>query len=1097
MKPEFIDNRDGNTLAEALRGHIAWANENFKEPLSLSIATAYFNAEGFSLLAEPMAGLKSIRLLLGAEPSYPPAKRVHLPGEPRGERLRKERLADALAGTEKGIRGDRDLMDFAPGTSRAVRRLLEFLARGTLEVRRYEKGFLHGKAFVFSNQDGAIAGSSNFTQAGLTGNLELNLGHYAPGTVGQVQSWFDDLWAEAAPYDLATLYAERFEEFDPYLVYLRILWERYGSELDEERDATSRIRLTTFQNDGVFRAERILDQYHGVVIADGVGLGKTFIAGEIIRRVREMKRQHVVIVAPAALREGTWRAFRHEHDLMNVECVSYEQLFGDPRLGGEGAPALLCKELNDYGLIVLDEAHALRNPDTARAEALRTLLRGDPPKDLMLLTATPVNNSLWDLYYLLTYFVGHDAVFADRGIPSLKDRFQQVSQIDPESLKPEALFDVLDAVAVRRTRHFVKRYYPNDRVRAPGGAEIPVRFPEPEVKAVSYRFDAVLPGFFAEFERAIMPEDGDPLLTMARFNPSRFRKRRDPDAERSEVALAGLIRSALLKRFESSVYAFATTADRMVVAHDMFLQALDRGWVPTAEALAAAGEVEDTGNDELLDEVLRDAGSEPTDRFHVARLRAAVMADRELLAQFGARASAVKNEDDPKLAALTRCLSELAKQADRDGANPEDARDCRKVLVFSYYADTVDWIVKHLRRVTETDKGLAVYRGRLASVSGKSGRDGVSRADAVFGFVPRSSEAPPVKDADRYDILVCTDVLAEGLNLQQARNIVNFDLPWNPMRLVQRHGRIDRIGSPHERVFIRCFFPDERLDELLALEERIRRKLAQAAKSIGVENEVIPGGAVEEVVFSEPREEIERLRREDASLLVTGGEDQAAHSGEEYRQELRKGIERYGEERIRGLPWGAGSGFAGGAERGHVFCARIGDRPFLRFVPVNGGKATTDTLSCLRLVACRDDTPRSLPNDMEEAAYAAWRAARRSIFEEWSFSTDPKNLQPKVRPLFLRAAEHLRKHPPDGVAQTDLTRAIAALEAPRTLRIERAIRAVLDVEGKDPRVISADLVAKVRHLGLQPFVPPKPLAPIEEEDVVLICWMAVTPIGRA
>ena len=164
--------------------------------------------------------------------------------------------------------------------------------------------------------------------------------------------------------------------------------------------------------------------------------------------------------------------------------------------------------------------------------------------------------------------------------------------------------------------------------------------------------------------------------------------------------------------------------------------------------------------------------------------------------------------------------------------------------------------------------------------------------------------------ADRFDILITTDVLAEGENLQQCRHIINFDLPWNPMRLVQRNGRINRIGSPHEQVYIRCFFPDRELDDLLALEKRIRAKLAQAAASIGVESEVIPDGAYSDLVFTETREQIEALRSEDAGLLENNGEQTNAYSGEEYRQELRQGLKDYPTE-ITELPWAAASGFRG------------------------------------------------------------------------------------------------------------------------------------------------------------------------------------------
>ena len=190
--------------------------------------------------------------------------------------------------------------------------------------------------------------------------------------------------------------------------------------------------------------------------------------------------------------------------------------------------------------------------------------------------------------------------------------------------------------------------------------------------------------------------------------------------------------------------------------------------------------------------------------------------------------------------------------------------DKRKVVIFSYFSDTVGWIEKFLFGAVETDPRLACYRGRVVSVSSSEQQHSVNRRDALFGFVPRSTHAP--NQSDRFDILITTDVLAEGENLQQCRHIINYDLPWNPMRLVQRNGRINRIGSPHLDVFIRCFFPDRELDALLALEERIRAKLAQAAASIGVESEVIPDGAVSNQVFTETREQIEALRREDTGL---------------------------------------------------------------------------------------------------------------------------------------------------------------------------------------------------------------------------------------
>ncbi|MBU1320056.1 MAG: helicase, partial [candidate division Zixibacteria bacterium] len=248
-KPEFVDNRDGNTLGKALSAHLDWLAETYAKPVDLSIATGYFNPGGFAQIADHLDGIASIRLLLGAEPLSPPAIPIRDPmRDPKGARFNEKILNDKLNESEEGIRRDRNLLDFSPQVDKTVRHLLEFLSSGKVEVRRYERGFLHGKAYIFSTDEGVLAGSSNFTAAGLSSNLELNLGHYQPGLVAQVKEWFDSLWDEAVPYDLASIYQERYEEYDPYLIYLRVLWELYKDDMNAERQPSGRIPLTTFQN---------------------------------------------------------------------------------------------------------------------------------------------------------------------------------------------------------------------------------------------------------------------------------------------------------------------------------------------------------------------------------------------------------------------------------------------------------------------------------------------------------------------------------------------------------------------------------------------------------------------------------------------------------------------------------------------------------------------------------------------------------------------------------------------------------------------------------------------------------------------------------
>lgn len=1080
-QPEFVDNLDGNTLAEALRGRLEYLISSLREPVDVSVATGYFNPQGFALISDLLRKAGHLKLLLGAEPLPPAAVPERRLGDPRGARYETKLTRDVLKKSDQRLRQDRDHLPFERRTLAAIRGLLDFLESGEIEVRRYEERFLHGKAYIFSQGQGVLAGSSNFTAAGLTSNLELNLGQYQPHVANRVQGWFERLWADAVPYDLAAIYRERFAEYEPYLIYLRILWERYGAELEEEAEETGRIQLTRFQTDGVHRARRILERFHGVLVADSVGLGKSFIAAELFTEVIERERRRALLVAPAQLRDGTWQQFRTRFQV-GIEVVSFEQMANAViDEGGRGLGA----DPDEYSLVVIDEAHAFRNPDTKRAKALRRLLRGDPPKNVVMLTATPVNNSLWDLYDLLTYFVEHDAAFADLGIPSLKKRFEAAAAEDPFELKPDTLFDILDATTVRRTRHFVQEYYSDDTFPLKDGTRVTIRFPEPRVRSVSYDLEDVLPGFFDEFADALAPEGKPPKLSLARYWISRYRYDEQIDAR--ETALVGLIRSGLLKRFESSARAFVRTLERMVGAHHDILRALDEGVIPAPEALV---QLQETDSDEAWEELLATGDPVDPDAVDIDALRRDLESDLALLKGFRDRAATVTPDRDPKLQLLVEELARAAAEADREGLTERDVRNRRKILIFSYFADTAEWIAEFLEDRIAADHRLAAYRGRLAVVRGTESYKGITRSEAVFGFAPESTEAPPGRDEDRFDILITTDVLAEGMNLQQCGRIVNYDLPWNPMRLVQRHGRIDRIGSAHDEVHITCIFPDRQLDRLLALEHRIRAKLAQASASIGLDQIVIPGMETAGHVFADERQELEAIRQGDATLFRTGGEDVHAHSGEEYRQELRKGLERW-ERRIRELPWGVGSGFLHPDYDGYVFCARIFDRVYLRFVPSDpDGEVERDTLTCIALASCGEETDRVLPDHMVEGAFEAWERARRDIYDEWTLATDPANLQPEIRPLFKAAAQHVRMNP-GGLSLEEVDRLAETLEAPRSIRVERQLRQVFDPEEDEGATATHRIAELVKDLGLQPFKAPEPLPPIEEDEVNLVVWMAL------
>lgn len=1112
FRPTFATNHPerGRTVADEINMLLEGMRTKLSEAPSVSIASAYFNPGGFVLLADELERTGPVRLLLGADPDQD-RPRIRPLDTGLGRRGEREQVRRALEGHLRRLEEDRDLLGFTFEADAAARRLVAWLRSGQVEVRRYEAGFLHGKAFIVDGGiPGVIAGSSNFTYAGLARNKELNLGQYQPETVRAVRDWFEEMWQAAKPFDLAALYESRWRPHLPWEIFLRMLYELYGAEVEQEQAARSRSRLslTTFQSDGVWRAQRIMDRLNGVIVADEVGLGKTFIAGEILHEAVITNRQKALVIAPATLRDSTWMPFLRDKNL-RADTVSYEELVsGLPTAGQLGASL---QDPDEYALVVVDEAHALRNASTKRAEALRTLLTGSTPKRLVLLTATPVNNSLYDLYNLISYFVTNDAAFADSGVPSLKGYFDRAMAMNPDDLSPEHLFDVLDKVAVRRTRRFVRNHYVGDRVVI-NGVEREISFPTPRVRRVDYNLNEALPGLFDRLatalgahvdhlddsaEAVILDAPGE-VLTLARYVPSRFR--RGGREEQYEQQNAGLLRSALLKRFESSAYAFQRTLEKMIDGHRAFLSALDQGVVLTGDALREWSSSDSDDIDDFLASLdLADSDSvKNAADFEVPALRSAVEADLALLESFHKEVQAHQAGPDPKVDALVEELAQIAAEAAAEGITEQQARDKRKVLVFSYYSDTVEHVHGRLLAAIESDPRLACYRGRVATAAGP---DRTGRSQVIAGFAPRTAGGGT--EEDLYDLIIATDVLAEGVNLQQARHIVNYDLPWNPMRLVQRHGRIDRIGSDHREVFLRCFFPDQQLERFLGLEERLQRKLKQASAATGV-GEVLPGFTGREVNLTEAREEIERLRREEATLFETGGA--SALSGEEYRRRLQKELSSNPQLRdaVLRLPWGSGTGFAraGRSQPGLVFCARIGDhpRPWFRYVPLTEELTVThdeqghtvvidDTLACLAAADPGDPaTPAELSDAMYQAAFTAWTHAKRHIYDAWTYNTDPAHLQPSIPKVMRDAADLVRQHGAHlGERQDEL---VERLQAPYSPRILRAVREGLAQPGT-PRQRVDHLADLADRLGLVRQPAPEPLPPITEDDVRLVCWIAI------
>ncbi len=568
----MLENLSGATTHAAA---LAYLVDDFPTQYGLSVATGYVNLGGLHHLATIVGDGRRVRLLIGAAPD--PALGAEFPLQ------RFERALRALA-------ADRDLARFPP--SRAARQLAEidtWLDDPDVKVKRYVTRFLHGKAYLFGDAEdarAALVSSANLTGAGLFQNLELGVVDYNVPTAEAAIAWFDRLWEEASDFkdDLRSLLFPDAGLIDPETVYLRALLELYGDELEQPLPELiiSSVSLAPFQRDGYERARRIVAQHRGVIYADGVGTGKTEIGLAFIEEYAIHRGHHALVVAPAQL-VPNWQE-RIDRARLPAQVVSFQQLASDEQLMPEAAQRRrhLHNGRDTYRLVIVDEGHALRNPDTTWHRAMERLLGGER-KDLVLLTATPINNGLWDLYHLVMVFARHDRAFAPIGIPSARDLFVHAgaNERDPENLDPDVLFPLADAVSVRRERRFIEATYPG--ATFPDGT--PVSFPTPILHTARYDLDEAHPGLFDEITGLIAG------LTMARYRPSAYEI--GVEEAVAEATLGGLLQSGVLKRFESCWAACLATVSRMVTAHDAFLIGWDeRGVVLSRAALRAAAQEE-------------------------------------------------------------------------------------------------------------------------------------------------------------------------------------------------------------------------------------------------------------------------------------------------------------------------------------------------------------------------------------------------------------------------------------------------------------------------------------------------------------------------
>ena len=856
-----------------------------KEMLSSSaradIAVGYFFVSGFAEVADEISKLSKTRVLVGRadRPTLEAVAAGLHQARPLESQLEINRTIrhsqrTAIAAEAVGsIAQDISALSQTDDSEKAVERLQQLVTAGFLEIHTYPREFLHAKAYLcwydnHAEPGAAIVGSSNFTLAGFQGNTELNVRVTGDAEMEILREWFENLWDDSI--DISDQVAQvltdswAIKRYPPYLIYLKALYELYGAELDSGEplplEPARQEDLANFQLDAVRRGLDMIRNHGGCYIADVVGLGKTFIGAELLRQLRQSypRDGNPLILCPAGL-VPMWEQFNRRYQL-GAEVISHSRIAAPPQLAfnpeteeyedaeGRQHGVLLADQYAHYGPVLVDEAHAFRN-DNQRSRGLRDYLeRGD--HKVILLSATPQNLGPRDIYRQISLFMDE----TDHGLPieplALEDYFNSAArwleyrkEVDgyagllaeymkngsegeepPKPTQPNTppadVAEVLTPIFIRRRRKDIREIYGDTATIR----EEPIAFPEPKLDNLNYRLDHVYAkaGNFTDLLTTMGRHRG------VRYNPTEYLKVQHRNKQeyaglfRARGRIAGMIKALMVKRLESSIEAFRSTLGSLTQSNRNFRAALDAGYVPVGSIATRLLAGQNFDPQEAL-AILEQEGhtrsgpnSFRTADFDEDRWKRDLDDDHAVLNDLLTRVSDIGPPDDDKL----ETLKSFVKRA---------AISKEKLLIFSEAETTVDYLYRELNP-GEQDRSIA----RL------SGNHRDAAASIIRRFAPRANLGEN-EDLQGNDIrvLIATDIVSEGQNLQDCARVLNYDLHWNPVRLIQRFGRVDRIGSPHEEIHLHNMLPDMELDETLGLTSRLGDRIQGMHDLIGLDNRIL------------------------------------------------------------------------------------------------------------------------------------------------------------------------------------------------------------------------------------------------------------------
>ncbi len=670
---------------------------------------------------------------------------------------------------------------------------------------------------------------------------------------------------------LETTRLKRFAAFHPYA---KAIFERYRHRFVSLAASSTDVNLAVFQEEGRDTALSILAELKCCIIADAVGLGKTYVAlGAIQRRAKARPRNErkVLVICPAQL-ESVWeRASRDQGIALTTESM---ETLGNT-LGSSSEARL--RDLENYALVIVDEAHNFRNPNANRFQNLMEVLQGGPQdKEVLLLTATPINNSIRDLYSLYRLMTrDRDDFFATTNlrIRSMREFFKQVENMRISTT------DLLLETMVCRSRLDIRRRQENGEVIVISEKE--VRFPNRHMVALEYGL--AVSGDTVKYDELAATIEN---LTLGAYNVEQYSN--SPDAQKNQtfLRLQTLFRILLLKRLESSVVSFISTAENLLSFSDKVVEALREGRRLTNDEyrrmqLDFTKQLED--DDEDGGTYLEDLKERDPSDYDIDRLAADVAADHQLLEPLIEKARSLVGEKDGKIARLKEELRKLL---------PD-----QKALIFTFYSDTADYISEQL--TSDKEFMQSVGNVRIQEIVG--GTNPKLKTKVVEDFAPMSNNVNG-KPAHPIQVLVSTDVLSEGQNLQDCGYLINYDLHFNPVRMIQRNGRIDRLFSPHEDITIANFFPEGGLEEQLKLIERLQKKIEQIQDNLPMDSSVI-GETVR--VFS--LEELRRTKAGDVSIIDEIDAQNPINRFHDMLNEVIKMLQDFGIEEVGRIPFGCQS----------------------------------------------------------------------------------------------------------------------------------------------------------------------------------------------